>query len=131
MLGKLEPQHLDYVVSRWYRNIKEKSKYLLSYFDHMIQHCESAAIFRADDPTKPVAWLMQYPYGQIGHGFTCEEYRKKGLISHPLREISKKIIADGDLPETNTVDANSTILKRVGFLDMYKTIWLEVKTTEQ
>ena len=66
----------------------------------------------------------------IGHGFTHEEYRKKGLVSHPLREISKKIIAGGDLPETNTVDANSTILKRDGFLDMYKTMWLQVKMTE-
>ena len=63
----------------------------------------------------------------IGHGFTHEEYRKKGVVSHPF---SKKIIAGGDLPETNTVDANSTILKRVGFLDLYKTMWLEVKTTE-
>ena len=72
---------------------------------------------------------MQYPYGQIGHGFTCKKYRKKGLMSHALREISKKIIADGDLPETNTVDANSTTLNRVGFLDMYKTVWLDVKTT--
>ena len=72
---------------------------------------------------------MQHPYGQIGHGFTHEVYQKKGLISHALREISKKIIADGDLPETNTVDANLTNLKRAGFLDMYKTVWLDVKTT--
>ena len=129
MLGKLEPQHLDYVVSQWYHDMREKSKHHLSYFDHMIRHCQSAAIFRVDDPTKPVSWEMQHPYGQIGHGFTCKKYRKKGLISHALREISKKIIADGDLPETNTVDANSTALNRAGFLDMYKTVWLDVKTT--
>ena len=129
MLGRLEPQHLDYVVSKWYRDVKEKSKYVLSYFDHMMQHCESAAIFRADDPTKPVSWGMQHPYGQIGHGFTHEEYRKKGFVSHALREVSKKIIADGDLPEFNFA-ANSTILKRDGFLDMYKTMWLQVKMTE-
>ena len=130
VLGRLEPQHLDYVVSKWHRDVKEKSKYVLSYFDHMMQHCESAAIFRADDPTKPVSWCMQYPYGQIGHGFTHEEYRKKGLASHVSREVSKKIIADGDLLEANTVDANSTILKKDGFLDMYKTMWLQVKMTE-
>ena len=128
VLRRLEPQHLDYVVSKWYHDMREKSMYLLSYFDHMIQHCETAAIFRADDPTKPVSWSMQYPYGQMGIGFTREEYRKKGLISIPCREISKKIIAGGDLPEGNT--DNPTILKRDGFLDMYKTIWLEVKRTE-
>ena len=72
---------------------------------------------------------MQYPYGQIGHGFTHEEYWKKRLVSHALREVSKKIIADGDLPEFNFA-ANSTILKRDGFLDLYKTMWLQVKMTE-
>ena len=95
----------------------------------MIQHCESSAIFRAVDPTKPVSWSMQHPCGQMDRGFTHEEYRKKGLLSHALREISKKIIADGDLPEFNAA-ANSTIVKRDGFLDMYKTMWLQVKMTE-
>ena len=50
-----------------------------------------------------------------------EDYRKKGLISHALREISKKIMADGDLPEFKFA-ANSTLLKRDGFLDMYETM---------
>ena len=127
MLGKLEPQHLDYVISQWHREMREKSKHHLSYFDHMIRHCASAAIFQVDNPTKPVSWIMQYPYGQIGHGFTDEGYRMKGLVRHVVKKISKQIIADGDLPELNTLDAYSTSFKKVGFTGMYNTLWLEVK----
>ena len=130
MLGKLEPQHLDHVVSQWLSEMREKSKHHLSYFDHMIRYCASAAIFRADDHTKPVSWIMQYPYGQMGHGFTHEEYQMKGLVRHVVKKISKQIVADGDLPETNTLDAYSTPFKKGGFADMYKTLWLEVKRKE-
>ena len=70
---------------------------------------------------------MQYPYGQIGHGFTHEEYRMKGLVRHVVKKISKQIIANEDLPELNTLDAYSTSFKKVGFTDMYNTLWLEVK----
>ena len=42
-----------------------------------IQHCASAAIFQADDHTKPFSWVMQYRYGQIGHGVTHEGCRMK------------------------------------------------------
>ena len=120
VLGKLEPQHLDYVVSQWRRDIREKSKHHLSYFDYMIRHCASAAIFWADDPTKPVSWIMQYPYGQIGHGFTHEEYRMKELMNPVIRKISKQLIADGDLPELVT-PYSTAVKKHWGFLSMYKT----------
>ena len=129
VLRKLEPQHLDYVVSVWYSG---KSKHHLSYFDHMIQHCASAAIFRADDHTKPVSWVMQYPYGQIAHAFTHEEYRMKGFLPLTVRKVSKQIIADGDLPELLTLDnAYSTVVKKHwGFMSMYRTVLLEVKRKE-
>ena len=96
----------------------------------MIRHCVNAAIFRADDPTKPVSWVMQYPYGQLGHGFTHGKYQKKGLMKLLMRKISKQTIADGDLPEGNAFDGYSmcNIMKRMGFLDTYKTVWLEAKT---
>ena len=128
--GKLEPHHLDYVVSQWHRGMREKSKHQLSYFDHMIRHCASAAIFRVDDHTKPVSFAMQYPYGQFGHGFTHEKYQKKGLMNLLVRKITKQTIADGDLPEGNVVDGYSmhNLAKRIGYLDTYKTMWLEVKT---
>ena len=126
VLGKLEPQHLDYVASQWYRKMREKSKHHLSYFDHMIRHCVNAAIFRADDPTKPVSFAMQYPYGQLGPAFTHEEYQKKGLMNLLARKIIKQTIADGDLPEASVVDGyySHKIVKKVGYLATYKTMWL-------
>ena len=129
VLGKLKPQHLDYVVSQWHREMREKSKHHLSYFDHMIRYCASAAIFQADDPIKPVSWVMQYPYGQLGHAFTHEEYRMKGFLIPTTRNVSKQIIADGDLPELVTLDnAYSTVVKNNwGFMSMYKTVQLEVR----
>ena len=133
VLGKLEPQHLDYVVSQWRLfEMREKSKHHLSYFDHMIQHCASAAIFRADNHTKPVSWVMQYPYGQVGHAFTHEEYRMKGLLPLTVRKVSKQIIADGDLPELLTFDnVYTTVVKEHwGFMSMYRTVLLEVKRKE-
>ena len=66
----------------------------------------------------------------MGHGFTHEDYQMKGLVRHVVKKISKQIVADGDLPETNTLDAYSTAFKKEGFMDMYKTLWLEVKRKE-
>ena len=54
----------------------------------------------------------------------------KGLVWRVVKQISKQIVADGDLPETNTLDAYSTPFKKGGFTDMYKTLWLEVKRKE-
>ena len=47
-----------------------------------------------------------------------------------MRKITKQTIADGDLPEGNVVDGYSmyNIMKRMRYLDTYKTVWLEVKT---
>ena len=128
MLGKLEPQHLDHVVSQWYQDMKDKCRYQLymKYFDHMIRHCESAAVFPADMLTKPVVWGMQYPYGLIGHGFTHKDHRNRGFQNLVLKKLVREIKANGDLPEVNTVGDHST-LKKHGFICMYKTTLLEVK----
>ena len=129
MLGKLEPQHLDHVVSQWYQDMKDQCRYqqcYMKYFDHMIRHCESAAIFRADELVKPVAWGMQYPYGLMGHGFTHKDYRSRGFQSLVMKRLVEEIKANGDLPEVNTLGDHST-LRKLGFIYMYQTTLLEAK----
>ena len=97
--------------------------------DHMIRHCESAAVFQVDDHTKPIAWAMQHPFGHIGHVFTLEEYRRKGFASIVNREIVKKIKDDGNLPECfmESDNPNTNIVQKLGFVSMYQMLYLKVK----
>ena len=53
----------------------------------------------------------------------------KGFLDLTIRNVSKQIIADGDLPELLTLDnAYSTVVKNHwGFMSMYKTVQLKVR----
>ena len=99
--------------------------------DHMIRHCESAAVFRVDDLTKPVAWAMQHPFGPVGHVFTLEEYRRRGFASIVNREIVKQIKDNENLPECfiEADNPNTTIVQNLGFVAIYQMLYLKVENT--
>ena len=124
VLEKLEPQHLDHVVSQWYQDMREKCRCqcYIKYFDHIIRHCKSAVVFQAEEVMKPVAWALQYPHGQIGH-------RNMGFQNLILKKIIGEIKANGNLPELNMMDIlnPSTLVKKLGFVCMYQTTCLVVK----
>ncbi len=94
VLGKLEPQHSSYIDSHW--NFRRPGSDL--FMEGIIRNGETVAAFDVIDSTKPVAWVIQYPYGEIGHAYTLEEHRRKGLNIFLKRKICKEVMARGNLP---------------------------------
>ena len=131
VLGK-HKQHLDHVVSKWLSEMREKLEQAppLILWSHDPTLCECCHIpgwwpYKASFLDNAVSLWSIGPWihpWEISNERTCEACSEK--------KISKQIVADGDLPETNTLDAYSTPFKKGGFADMYKTLWLEVKRKE-
>ena len=86
----------------------------------IIKTCNTVAIFDCQDHINPVAWVIEYPSGEIGHLYTVEEHRQKGQATVVMREMCKKVIARGDLPLCVTTYDNPTygLLKKLGFLEL-------------
>ena len=89
------------VAPYWIPNAKDEPN-TLRYFESMIRNYHNVAVYQADDPTKPIAWGMQHPNGVMAHGYVFEEFRRKGLNVLITRELCKRIIGEGVLPELFT-----------------------------
>ena len=117
-IGKLQPQHLQLVLAHWHYQDQENTE---EYIGSMIKNYHNAAVFQVDDPTKPVGWVMQHPFGQLGHEYVLEEHRGKKLSLLAKREVCNQIIKDGDFPETCIVASNAVaahLTRQAGFVDM-------------
>ena len=89
----------------------------------MIKNYHSVAMFRTDNPTKPIGWMLQYPYGHIAHTYVLEEFRGKGLSMILRKEMCDRIMEDGDLPESVIVSGNliaTHLLKKAGYTEMFQ-----------
>jgi len=89
----------------------------------MIKNYHNVAMFRTDNPTKPIGWMLQYPYGNIAHTYVLEEFRGKGLSLILAKEMCDRIIEGGDLPESVIVNGNliaTHLLKKAGYIEMFQ-----------
>ena len=89
----------------------------------MIKNYHNVAMFRTDNPTKPIGWMLQYPYGHIAHTYVLEEFRGKGLSMILRKEMCDRIMEDGDLPESVIVSGNliaTHLLKKAGYTEMFQ-----------
>ena len=130
-LGKLEPQHTELVTSycSWFLDTPQ----IRHCFESMIKNYHNGAIFRTDNPTKPIGWVLQYPYGHLAHIYVLEEFRGKGLSMILRKKMCDWIITDGDLPQyvilkPNAITAHST--KVAGFIEMFQKKSLSVGLTK-
>ena len=65
-----------------------------------------------------VSWAMQYPQGTIGHVYTLEEYRERGLAHAVVHELCKRLKAKGETPLANVEEGNATsnaLFQKLGF----------------
>ena len=87
-------------------------------------------MFDDHDSTNPVAWVVQYQFGEIGHLHTVEEHRRKGLATVLMREMCKTVMARGDLPMCVTTYDNPVcgLLKSLGFVEMCQTTFIDYRT---
>ena len=99
-LGKLEPQHAPLVVSQWIFFVDRPNSVRTAYYEHQLGHFESAALFSTEDPTTPVAWVTQHPYGCLGSTSTLEKYRKLGFLDLAAGKMLVKWQERGQTPLT-------------------------------
>lgn len=81
-IRRLDPCHAAFVDSHWPFPYTWSNR--LSWFKGRIKNFTALGAFIAgddSDESQPVAWVTMYPYFEIGHLFTLEEHRGKGLAS--------------------------------------------------
>ena len=121
VLKQLKEHHSDIVASAWPHSDNLPAK--TSYFKSLIENYHSVGLFSQDKPDEPIGWCVQYPYGQPGHLFITEEYRRRGFASLLLEHMCKCIRADGLTPQVNIDDYNEgsmKLMQRFGFVEHAK-----------
>ena len=89
------------------------------YFRYLIRNFHSVGLFAREDLDKPVAWCLQYPFGQPGHLYVLEKYRRKGFASLMYAHICKSIQDEGFIPAISVDEQNhisESLCKKLGFL---------------
>ena len=128
-IGKLASSHAELIATHW--NYFSDWPNQIPYFKDLITNYHNVAIYSLDSPDVPVAWNMQYPYGQHAHLYTVKEHRRKGLATVVKRNLCKSVIADGLLPElqiTANNKGNNYLISKLGFVKTGLTYkWLVVK----
>ena len=96
----------------------------------MIRNLPTSAMFHISDPENPVAWILTYPFGQIGHAYVLTDHRRKGLGPIVTLDLCKKIRDGGIAPEV--VSNNEHAIRRaiaIGFVECGQSIRLMHKET--
>lgn len=93
-LRKLKEDHAKVVAPYWavFDDLEAKE----AFFKILIRCYHSAGIFSQEDPEdKPIAWCLQYVFGQPGHLYVTEPYRRRGFATLLMRHICRCIKEDG------------------------------------
>ena len=117
-IGKLEPHHAKLVASKW---TVSQSLTKTMWIEGRIRNFLSAAVFPDEDPSQPVAWILQYPSRMIGNLYTMETHRRKGLGLAVMASLCRAIIEDTpDIPLCCTIDEKGSpstdLVKKLGFV---------------
>ena len=68
-----------------------------------------------------VCWMMQYDTGLIGHLFTLEEHRGKGLAKAVMTEMCRKVSSTGEpvlVPVAHENHPSISLCKKVGLVEI-------------
>ncbi len=120
-MKRLEEHHAEYVADYW--PYSESLETRRNNFRSLIKRFHSVGIFTEADPDTPVAWCMQYSFGQLAHLYVIEKYRRQGLAKLLVEHIGKCIQDDGLIPEANVVWGNTKgkeLMKKLGFVEYEK-----------
>ena len=94
-------------------------------FKSLIKRFHSVGVFTVADQDTPVAWCMQYPFGQLSHLYVTEKYRRQGFASLLIEHICKRIQDDGLIPEAAVEWRNTQckeLMEKNGFVQYEKHI---------
>ena len=95
IIKPLQPSNAEFIAQYF---MKEMPSVWIARFMHCIS-IGSIGAFTRTTPTKPVSWIVRDMVdGAMHHIYTLEKYRGKGLAAAILKEFSKGIIDEGELP---------------------------------
>ena len=97
-IGVLRSKDAEFIHTFWNKNLLDSTKDSIKAFQFMIGSLPNSAIFHTSDPENPVAWVLTYPYGQIGHVYVLRDHRRKGLAAIVAVDLFKKVKGEGIIP---------------------------------
>ena len=97
-IGVLRPKDAEFIHTFWNKILLDSTKDSIKAFQFMIGSLPNSAIFHTSDPENPVAWVLTYPYGQIGHLHVLRDLRRKGLAGIVAVDLFKKGKGEGIIP---------------------------------
>lgn len=122
VLRKLEEHHAEVISPFWTHSDSVEAKE--NYFKSLIKKFHSVGVFSVtQDQDTPIAWCLQHPFGQPGHLYVIEKYRKQGFASLVLEHLCKCIQEDGLVPEICCSWSNIAakgLMKKLGFVEYEK-----------
>ena len=120
-MNSLEEHHAEYVADYW--PYSESLEARRNHFRTLIKRSHSVGIFTEEDPDTPVAWCMQYGFGQLAHLYVTEKYRRQGLAQLLVEHMGRRIQEDGLIPEAAVEWRNTKckeLMKKLGFVEYNK-----------
>ena len=117
VLKRLEEHHAEDLAQTWsyFDNVQAK----IVYFKNLIKHLNSVGIFSQKDPNTPIAWCVEYVYGQPAHLYVKEQFRRRGFASLMMKYICECIEAKGLMPVVSVDPDNSgslELMRKLGFV---------------
>ncbi|KAL5474748.1 hypothetical protein EMCRGX_G026741 [Ephydatia muelleri] len=128
-IGVLRPKDTEFIHPFWNKSLLDSSKDSIKAFQFMIGSLPTSAIFHTSDPENPVAWILTYPYGQIGHLHVLKEHRRKGLGGIVMTDLFKKV--NGIIPDVMSNNEHAIrAAKAIGFVECGQCIRLMYTCTD-
>jgi len=124
-LAPLKPEHAKMVEAVW--EYGEHDEGTIGYFRQRITDAPSLAFYEGD---KPVAWCICHDDGSIGHIYTAESHRRRGLAKELTYGMVRAVLAGGWLPYCHIRLKNKPSLalaEKAGFTRGPKVSWIGVK----
>ncbi|KAL5474737.1 hypothetical protein EMCRGX_G026729 [Ephydatia muelleri] len=129
-IGVLRPKDAEFIHPFWNKSLLDSSKDSIKAFQFMIGSLPTSAIFHTSDPENPVAWILTYPFGQIGHLYVLKEHRRKGLAGIVMADLCKKV--NGTVPDVMSNNEHAIrAAKAIGFVECGQCIRLIYTCTKR
>lgn len=117
VLSHLEERHAEVLAQSWpyFNNISARTHY----FKNLLKQLNSVGIFSQEDPDTPIAWCVEYVYGQPANLFVKAEYRRRGFASLMMRHMCECIEAKGLVPVVSVDPDNHgslELMRKLGFV---------------
>lgn len=126
-MKRLEEHHAEFIASAWKYDPPGGK---LHHLKKIIKHSHCFGVFTVSEQSShPIAWILRYSSGYLGHLFVSEKYRRRGLGKLLTWNMCAQIIQDGGVPLVDVEKDNPTasaLFQDIGFVELGNPITLTV-----